>query len=112
MVYCCSTCHNDPLPLVSFVTWYDMIPTHLFSPFILKLLVIGAFLMGTWLPGKGCAIINEMDTTFGAATFIYSMVFDFVVLMLTAYKIYNPAVHRSKLIVLIFTDGLVYFAIA
>ena len=40
------------------------------------------------------------------------MVFDFIVLVLTGYKLCNPAVVRSKLVVLIFNDGLVYFLIA
>ena len=65
----------------------------------------------TWLPGVGCAII-ETDSKLLAVTFIYSMVFDFIVLMLTGYKLSNPDVGRSRLVVLIFNDGLVYFAIA
>jgi len=40
------------------------------------------------------------------------MVFDFVVLILTGYKFFSPAAGRSKLVVLIFNDGLVYFVIA
>lgn len=40
------------------------------------------------------------------------MVFDFVVLILTGYKLLYPAAGRSKLVVLIFNDGLVFFAIA
>lgn len=40
------------------------------------------------------------------------MVFDFVVLCLTAYKLFFPANGRSRLVNLIFNDGLIYFAIA
>lgn len=40
------------------------------------------------------------------------MAFDFLVLILTAYKLLYPASGRSKLVQLIFHDGLIYFAIA
>ena len=73
--------------------------------------MIGVLLKAVWVPGQGCAII-ETDSKLLAATFIYSMVFDFVVLILTAYKLLYPAVSRSRLVVLIFNDGLAYFAIA
>jgi hypothetical protein len=83
----------------------------LFSPVILKLLVIGVLLKAVWLPDEGC-VITQTDNKLLAITFIYSMVFDFVVLILTGYKLLYPAAGRSKLVVLIFNDGLVYFAIA
>ena len=73
--------------------------------------MIGILWKVTWLPGAGCVII-ETDTKVLAATYIYSMVFDFVVLILTGYKLLNPTVARSKLVALIFKDGLVYFVIA
>lgn len=40
------------------------------------------------------------------------MVFDFIVLMLTAFKLFFGSGTRSRLMVLIFGDGLIYFAIA
>lgn len=83
----------------------------LFSLFILKLLMIGVLLKATWVPGQGC-LITETDSRLLAITFIYSMCFDFVVLILTGYKLFQPAAGRSRLVVLIFNDGLVYFAIA
>ena len=64
-----------------------------------------------WVPGKGC-IITETDSKLLAVTFIYTMVFDFVVFILTGYKLIYPAAGRSRLVVLIFNDGLVYFAMA
>ena len=64
-----------------------------------------------WIPNIGCAIIKT-DNKILAITFIYSMVFDFVVLILTGYKLSNPDVGRSRLVSLIFNDGLVYFVIA
>ena len=73
--------------------------------------MIGVLLKATWIPGVGCAI-TETDNKLLAITFIYSMVFDFIVLMLTGYKLFQPAAGRSRLVVLIFNDGLVYFAIA
>ena len=75
------------------------------------LLVTAVFGKAAWVPGEGCVIIAT-DYNLLAATFTYSMVFDFVVLMLTGYKLCNPAAARSKLVVLIFSDGLVYFIIA
>ena len=89
----------------------NMKPTHLFFTFILKLLMIGVLLKATWIAGEGCVII-ETDSKLLAVTFIYSMVFDFVVLILTAYKLFYTAAGRSRLVVLIFNDGLVYFVIA
>ena len=74
-------------------------------------LVLGVLLKAVWIPNEGCAII-ETDSRILAITFIYSMVFDFLVLVLTAYKLLYPATGRSKLVELIFNDGLIYFAIA
>ncbi|KIJ14739.1 hypothetical protein PAXINDRAFT_169638 [Paxillus involutus ATCC 200175] len=74
-------------------------------------------LSATWVPGVGCTI-TESNPTISAATFIYSMCFDFVVLCLTAYKLAwnlrrtgSSGLH-TKLVRMIFTDGLVYFIIA
>ena len=110
MVYRCSTCRDDPRPLVSPATWYDMKPTHFVFGFHSKIFV-GILLKAIWVPPQGCVIV-ETDNKLLAATFVYTMVFDFVVLILTAYKLCNANVARSKLIVLIFNDGLVYFVIA
>jgi hypothetical protein len=73
--------------------------------------MIGVLLTTTWVPSQGCVIVNT-DSKLLAVTFIYSMVFDFVVLILTGYKFFSPAAGRSKLVVLVFNDGLVYFVIA
>ena len=85
--------------------------TILSSLLILNLLMIGVLLKAVWVPGQGCAI-TQTDSKLLATTFIYSMVFDFIVLVLTGYKLFQPAAGRSRLVVLIFNDGLVYFAIA
>lgn len=79
--------------------------------------VLGVLLKVTWIPGVGCTI-TKSNTTVLAATFIYSMSFDLVVLCLTAYKLAwtrrisgTPGIH-SKLVRMVFSDGLVYFILA
>jgi hypothetical protein len=72
---------------------------------------VGILLKAAWIPGQGCVII-ETDSAILAATFIYSMVFDLVVLSLTAFKLLSPPSGRSRLVELIFNDGLIYFVIA
>jgi len=64
-----------------------------------------------WIPGQGCTI-TQTDSKLLAATFIYSMAFDLLVLILTAYKLLYPATGRSRLVELIFNDGLIFFVIA
>lgn len=71
----------------------------------------GILLKAAWIPGQGC-VITETNSTLLAATFIYTMSFDFVVLTLTAWKLFQPNSGRSKLVELIFSDGLIYFLIA
>ena len=59
----------------------------------------------------GCAIIKT-ETSILSATFIYSMCFDLIVLVLTAIKLARPQGHRSQLMRMLFKDGLIYFFIA
>lgn len=75
---------------------------------------LGILLKAAWIPGQGCAITNTNNTLL-AATFIYSMCFDFTVLALTAFKlgiISVPRRDRSKIVRLIFDDGLIFFIVA
>lgn len=72
--------------------------------------LLGVLLKAEWVQG-GCAIIYT-NTKILAASFIYGMAFDFVVLSLTAWKLAFPSGGRSKLINLIFGDGLIYFLLA
>jgi len=72
---------------------------------------LGILLKAVYIPGNGCVIIST-DSTLLAATFIYSMVFDLTVLSLTAWKLFVASGSRSRLVTLIFQDGLIYFAIA
>lgn len=78
-----------------------------------SLLLHGLLIKAEWIPGAGCAITNT-DNTMLAATFIYSMCFDLTVLVLTAWKLAWPTrrSERSKLVNLIFGDGLIFFFIA
>jgi len=47
---------------------------------------LGILLKAAFFPGVGCQI-TETNNTLLAATFIYSMAFDFLVLSLTAWKL-------------------------
>ncbi|KAG1741879.1 uncharacterized protein EDB91DRAFT_1129973 [Suillus paluster] len=81
-----------------------------------SLILQGLLLTAVWVPGVGCQIMHS-NTTILAATFIYSMCFDFVVMCLSAYKLAwipmrrgtNGA--RTKLVGMLFSDGLIYFFI-
>ncbi|KAJ6582929.1 hypothetical protein DFH09DRAFT_978709 [Mycena vulgaris] len=76
-----------------------------------SLLLHGILLKAAWDPIQGC-IITSTDNHLLATTFIYTMAFDFTVLSLTAYKLVFPAGGKSRLVSLIFNDGLIYFVIA
>lgn len=73
----------------------------------------GILIKAAWIPGAGCTITNT-DNTLLAATFIYSMTFDFIVLILTAWKLAFPTRRKdqSRIVQLIFGDGLIFFIIA
>jgi len=77
---------------------------------VLNLVSSGVLLKAEWTPG-GCAIIYTNNKIL-AASFIYGMAFDFLVLCLTAWKLAFPSGGRSRLITLIFGDGLIYFLVA
>ncbi|KAH7912384.1 hypothetical protein BJ138DRAFT_1125298 [Hygrophoropsis aurantiaca] len=81
-----------------------------------SLILQGVLLTAAWVPGVGCAIIKSNNTVL-AATFIYSMCFDLIVMCLSAYKLaWAPrrtgATGQSTLVRMIFADGLIYFFIA
>ncbi len=71
----------------------------------------GILLKAQWIPGQGCAITHT-NTTILAATFIYSMCFDLIILILTSVKLRKPGAQRSQLMNMLFKDGLIYFFIA
>ncbi|EKM76703.1 hypothetical protein AGABI1DRAFT_115598 [Agaricus bisporus var. burnettii JB137-S8] len=76
-----------------------------------SLLLHGILLTAQWVTGIGC-VISGTNNKILAISFIYTMVFDFTVLCLTAYKLLSPRTGRSQLVKLIFHDGLIYFLIA
>ncbi|KAJ3776271.1 hypothetical protein FB446DRAFT_842590, partial [Lentinula raphanica] len=82
-----------------------------------SLLLHGALLKSIYEPEQGCIIV-ETDSRLLLAGAAYTMCFDFVVLSLTAWKLVIGAsssevrMSRSKLVVLIFSDGLIYFIVA
>ena len=73
----------------------------------------GILLKADYVPGTGC-VITYTDNTILAATFIYSMAFDFTVLTLTGWKLAFPTrrENQSRIVQLIFGDGLIFFMIA
>jgi hypothetical protein len=76
-----------------------------------SLLLHGILLTAAWIPGQGC-LITSTDSKLLSATFIYSMIFDFTVLILTASKLIRPSGTKSQLVNMMFADGLYYFIIA
>ena len=91
--------------------WYIVAALVLISLGHWSLLLHGILLTAAWIPGEGC-VITSTDSRILSATFIYSMVFDFTVLILTASKLVRPSGTKSQLVNMIFTDGLYYFIIA
>ena len=70
----------------------------------------GVIVKTQWVPGSGCVIIST-NSTILSAMFIYSMSFDFIVLALAAWKLYDRRGH-SQIVKLLFHDGLIYFTVA
>ena len=77
-----------------------------------SLILQGITVNAQWIDGAGCVVTNTNNTIL-AATFIYSMVFDLLILLLSMYKlVLGVKGGRSQLMTLLFKDGLVYFFIA
>ncbi|KAI9057976.1 hypothetical protein FKP32DRAFT_1582448 [Trametes sanguinea] len=77
-----------------------------------SLIFHGALLRASWVPEAGCQVTGSNNTIL-AATFIYSMSFDFVIMVLSMYKLaVGMNGHRSPLAAILFQDGLVYFIVA
>ncbi|OCH85027.1 hypothetical protein OBBRIDRAFT_740612 [Obba rivulosa] len=76
------------------------------------LILQGVLLKAQWIPGSGCAITHTNNTIL-AATFIYSMCFDALIFLLSAWKLsFKRAGGRSQLMKMLFKDGLIYFLVA
>ena len=71
----------------------------------------GMQLTAVYSPQLEQCVITETNNKLLAATFIYTMSFDFVTLILTGVRLFSGS-GRSRLVGLIFNDGLIYFAIA
>jgi len=84
-----------------------------------SLILKGVRITATWVHGNGC-VIQETNNTVLAAIFIYSMAFDFIVLMLTAYQLIGlgfgvkkgSGMVKSRIGQMLFGDGLIFFLIA
>jgi hypothetical protein len=68
-------------------------------------------LRAAWVPGRGC-VITYTDNTVLTATYIYTMIFDFIIMSLMAVKLFKTNTGSSRLRKLIFGDGLIYFIVA
>ncbi|PIL23356.1 hypothetical protein GSI_14667 [Ganoderma sinense ZZ0214-1] len=94
--------------------WYVVVPLVVLILGQWALLLNGVLLNASWVPGQGCSITHTRNATL-AATFIYTMCFDGTVLVLTAFKLGISSAarrDRSKIVKLIFHDGLIYFMVA
>jgi len=84
-----------------------------------SLILKGVLVTAKWVPGNGCVILDT-DNTILAAIFIYSMCFDFIVLVLSAYQLFGvgfavkggSGIGKSRIGQLLFGDGLIFFLIA
>ncbi|EMD35575.1 hypothetical protein CERSUDRAFT_116303 [Gelatoporia subvermispora B] len=94
-------------------SWYVVVPLVAVILGHWSLLLHGILLKAAWIEGQGCVITNTNNKLL-AATFIYSMCFDFTVLMLTAWGLAFPMGRRdsSRIVNMIFKDGLIFFIIA
>jgi hypothetical protein len=91
--------------------WYIVGPLVLISVGHWSLLLHGILLTAAWVPGQGCVILWT-DSMILSASFIYGMAFDFIVLALTGIKLFQPFGAKSRLVDMMFADGLYYFVIA
>jgi hypothetical protein len=71
----------------------------------------GVLLEAAYVPDQGC-VITKTSNKLLAVSFIYTMIFDLIVLSLSAMKLAAPKETRSKLMTLVFADGLIYFLVA
>ncbi|KLO09516.1 hypothetical protein SCHPADRAFT_979721 [Schizopora paradoxa] len=76
------------------------------------LLLHGLIVHASWVDGVGC-VVTQTDNKGLTALFIYTMTFDFIVMCLTAWKLaVSSQSTQSRLVRLIFRDGLFYFFMA
>lgn len=73
--------------------------------------ITGVIVKAVWVPGSGCVTTAARSRDI-AASFIYSVCLDFVVLVLCGWKLFRSDYSRSQLMNMMFRDGLFYFVIA
>ncbi|EIN08350.1 hypothetical protein PUNSTDRAFT_68830 [Punctularia strigosozonata HHB-11173 SS5] len=91
--------------------WYIVVPLVVIILGHWSLLLHGILLKAAYFPGQGC-VITQTSNKLLAISFIYTMIFDLIVLSLSAVKLAFPKAARSKLVNLVFGDGLIYFVLA
>ncbi|KAF8635442.1 hypothetical protein AX15_000425 [Amanita polypyramis BW_CC] len=91
--------------------WYIVVPLVAVILGHWSLLLHGIQLSAVYVPQLRQCVITQTDNKILAATFIYTMSFDFLTLVLTGVKLLSGSGH-SRLVSLIFNDGLIYFVIA
>ncbi|KAF5367488.1 hypothetical protein D9758_003728 [Tetrapyrgos nigripes] len=65
----------------------------------------------SWVDGAGCQVTGN-DPKLITAVYIYSMLFDFLVMILTGIKLGFGTGQKSQLVKMLYLDGLMYFLIA
>jgi hypothetical protein len=61
----------------------------------------------------GACEVTRNSVTFNSIVYSYTMIFDFIIMILTGIKIqFGRGDYRSELVRLLYIDGLMYFAIA
>jgi len=74
-------------------------------------LMQGVVIKAYWDPAQGC-VASATKSSILTATFIYSICIDSIVFLLSAWKLALPRYTRTRLMDLMFKDGLVYFLLA
>ncbi|KAH8099902.1 hypothetical protein BXZ70DRAFT_225682 [Cristinia sonorae] len=87
---------------------YIVIPLSLISAGHWGVVLSGTVISAQWVPGQGCVATQTKNSQL-MLTFIYSLCFDTIVFLLSAWKLAMPKHHRSQLVDLMFKDGLGYF---
>ncbi|TDL20871.1 hypothetical protein BD410DRAFT_841059 [Rickenella mellea] len=76
-------------------------------------LLHGVLVQAEWMPGLGCVVVATSNETL-AIGFIYTMVFDFTILCLSATKLWRNNHHAGRTFPvskMLFRDGLIYFLV-
>ena len=100
--------HTHPWTLVTHSTWYFFHILNYDRKFSDN--YVGVLIKVAWEEGKGC-VVMKTDNIILAATFIYSMVLDLIVLLLSGIQLLRCGSHL-QFASLLFKDGLIYFVIA